>query len=76
MLDKQAALLNATADVDALRHLLGTDTYPVTVYSPHVGLHQATTLRYVLGANHSKQALRGKGGRGGGVIEPSSLSEK
>jgi uncharacterized RmlC-like cupin family protein len=56
-----AVLLNATADVNALRHLLECEGYPVEVYSPNVGLCPQTSVDYVLDANHSKSAVSGKG---------------
>jgi hypothetical protein len=51
-------LLNATADVKALRQLLETPDYHVDECSPQVGLHVGTTVRYVLEANHSKSYVR------------------
>jgi hypothetical protein len=52
-----AVLLNSTADVDALRHVLQRGGYPVEVYSPNVALHPRTEVHYVLDANHSKSAV-------------------
>jgi hypothetical protein len=53
-----AVLLNSTADVEALRHLLERPGYPVEVYSPLIGLHPETEVEYVLDANHSKTTVK------------------
>lgn len=56
-----AVLLNSTANVDALRHLLESMGYPVEVYSPPVGLHPETEVGYILDANHSKSTVEQAG---------------
>jgi hypothetical protein len=52
-----AVLLNSTANVRALCHVLQRDGYSVEVYSPIVGLHPRTEVHYVLDANHSKSSI-------------------
>jgi hypothetical protein len=53
-----AVLLNSTASVDELRHLLERPDYPLDVYSPSVGLHPESKVKYVLDANHSKTTVK------------------
>lgn len=55
---RPAVLLNATADVEALRHLLELDGYPIQVLDLSVALHPETETEYRIDANHSKAALK------------------